>query len=520
MSYEIPIASGRSVVPARAAQYVRMSRDSQRYSTANQAEVIAAYARDRSITIVRTYADEGLSGLAIEWRDGLKALIADVDSGQAEFDCVLVYDVTRWGRFQNLDESAYYEFMCQRAGISVHYCADEFENDGSLASFMLKNNKRFNAADFSRQLSKKVFLGQSRIIRMGFWRGGMPGYGLRRQLIDEAGAVRTTLEYGQKKFLQTDRIKIIHGPDREIETVRRIFTSFVSEGKYLAEIASELNAEQIRTTRGLRWNGETVGKILGNEAYIGSLIYNRSSYKLKQRRVVNPRDMWIRHDGAFPPVIAPELFARAQEMLRTRRLQLTDQEAIDRLAALGREKGHLTVAIIAAADDILSAESYRRRFGSLVAAYELAGYQPAPRQRLGETADKYRALLAQLAAKIVGQVNRLGGRAKVDPDGLLCLNDDCRISLGSARAVSYVSDRVRWRVRTNRKAKSDLSLIVRMDASNTGIVAYYLLPTADLAGTKVKVLRLSNPVFAQACRYDGFEALCRVWAGWEERSPA
>jgi hypothetical protein len=84
--------------------------------------------------------------------------------------------------------------MCQRAGITVHYCADEFENDGSLASFMLKNNKRFNAADFSRQLSKKVFLGQSRITRMGFWRGGMPGYGLRRQLRDEAGAVRTMLE--------------------------------------------------------------------------------------------------------------------------------------------------------------------------------------------------------------------------------------------------------------------------------------------------------------------------------------
>ncbi|WP_458163543.1 recombinase family protein [Bradyrhizobium sp. 18BD] len=119
MSYEIPIASGRSVLPTRAAQYVRMSRDSQRYSTANQAEVIAAYARDRNITIVRTYADEGLSGLAIHWRDGLKALIADVESGHAEFDCVLVYDVTRWGRFQNLDESAYYEFMCQRAGITV-----------------------------------------------------------------------------------------------------------------------------------------------------------------------------------------------------------------------------------------------------------------------------------------------------------------------------------------------------------------------------------------------------------------
>ena len=86
--------------------------------------------------------------------------------------------------------------------------------------------------------------------------------------------------------------------------------------------------------------------------------------------------------------------------------------------------------------------------------------------------------------------------------------------------MNYVSDRVRWRVHADRKAQSDLSLIVRMDASNTGIVAYYLLPTADLAETKVRVLRLSNPVFAQACRYDDLEALCHVCAGWDERSPA
>jgi DNA invertase Pin-like site-specific DNA recombinase len=420
----------------RAAQYVRMSTDHQRYSTANQADIIASYAQSRNLSIVRTYSDEGLSGLSIAWRDGLKALIADVEIGRADFDCVLVYDVTRWGRFQNVDESAYYEFICQRAGITVHYCADEFENDGSLTSFMIKTNKRIGAADFSRQLSKKVFLGQSRVARMGFWRGGLPGYGLRRQLLDQSGVVRTQLEYGQRKYLQTDRVTLIHGPEKEIETVRRIFRAFVSEGKYLGEIAAELNAEQIRTTRGLRWNGDTVSKILANEVYTGSVIFNRSSFKLKQRRVVNPRDMWIRHDNAFAPVVAPETFAKAQQMMLTRRQRRSDQEAIDRLAALGREKGYLTTAIIGAADDILSTETYRRRFGSLVAAYELAGYQPEPRQRLAETADRYKALLGELAEKIVRVINDLGGKAAIDPPGL-CVNDGCRISLGSARASSH-----------------------------------------------------------------------------------
>jgi hypothetical protein len=34
--------------------------------------------------------------------------------------------------FKMLDESAHYEFVCKQAGIKVAYCAEDFENDGSL----------------------------------------------------------------------------------------------------------------------------------------------------------------------------------------------------------------------------------------------------------------------------------------------------------------------------------------------------------------------------------------------------
>ncbi|MBK3665067.1 recombinase family protein [Bradyrhizobium diazoefficiens] len=506
---------------SRAAQYVRMSTDQQKYSTENQAEAIAAYAERRNLTIVRTYSDQGLSGLGISWRDGLKSLIADVEGGRADFDCVLVYDVTRWGRFQNVDESAYYEFICQRAGITIHYCEDEFENDGSLASVILKNVKRVGAADFSRQLSKKVFLGQSRIVRMGFWRGGMPGYGLRRQLIEESGAVRQTLEHGQQKYLHTDRIRIIHGPEAEVDTVRRMFRAVAIEGKYLGDIAAELNAQQIRTSRGTRWSGETVGKILANEAYTGSLIFNRASFKLKQKRVDNPREMWIRHDEAFPAVVSSELFTRAQEIMRARRAKRSDQEVIDRLAALGREKGHLSTAIIAAADGILSAESYRRRFGSLVAAYALAGYQPEPRQRRAETTAKYRVRITGIAAEIAATIKDLGGAATLDIEsGTLRLADGCRIAIGSARAITDGAKRVRWKIHANRRAKAELTLILRMNPSNDVVASCYLLPTYELAQARGKILRITNPVFAQACRFDSVDAFCRLCVGFDERWPA
>src|SRR5690242_4598713 len=89
----------------RAAQYVRMSTDHQKYSTQNQAEEIASYAARRGLTIVRTYRDDGRSGLRLEGRPGLKELISDVLLGHADFNTILVYDVSRWGRFQDADES-------------------------------------------------------------------------------------------------------------------------------------------------------------------------------------------------------------------------------------------------------------------------------------------------------------------------------------------------------------------------------------------------------------------------------
>src|SRR6185436_1720940 len=110
----------------RAAQYVRMSTDYQRYSIENQAAEIAAYAQLHKLSIVRTYRDEGESGLKIKNRMGLTELIEDVRSGRADFGHVLVFDVSRWGRFQDVDESAHYEFLCKQAGIKVAYCAEQF----------------------------------------------------------------------------------------------------------------------------------------------------------------------------------------------------------------------------------------------------------------------------------------------------------------------------------------------------------------------------------------------------------
>ena len=193
---EIGHRRARIPVLVRAAEYVRMSTDHQKYSTENQADAIRQYASKRGIEIVRTYADEGKSGLRLDGRDALKQLINDVQAGSADFEAVLVYDVSRWGRFQDADESAYYEYICKRAGISVQYCAEQFENDGSPVSTIVKGVKRAMAGEYSRELSAKVFAGQCRLIELGFRQGGPPGYGLRRRLVDQNGAPKAELTRG------------------------------------------------------------------------------------------------------------------------------------------------------------------------------------------------------------------------------------------------------------------------------------------------------------------------------------
>src|SRR5690349_10172095 len=202
--------------PTRAAEYVRMSAEHQRYSTENQADAIRRYAAQRAIEIVRTYADQGKSGLSLGGRDALKQLIEDVQIGRADFETILVYDVSRWGRFQDADESAYYEYICRRAGISVQYCAEQFDNDGSPTATIIKSVKRAMAGEYSRELSVKVFAGHCRLIGLGFRQGGMAGYGLRRQLIDEQRQPKGELARGTQKSLQTDRVGLVPGPGLEV----------------------------------------------------------------------------------------------------------------------------------------------------------------------------------------------------------------------------------------------------------------------------------------------------------------
>jgi len=469
------------------------------------------------MTIVRTYADLGKSGLHIDGRNALKQLIQDVEAGQANFSAILVYDVSRWGRFQDADESAYYEYICRRAKIGVHYCAEQFENDGSPVSTIVKGVKRAMAGEYSRELSAKVFIGHCRLIELGFRQGSSPGFGLRRMLRDANGVYKGRLERGECKSIQTDRVILVPGPPDEVEAVREMYRAFVEEGKSEAEIARSLNEKGLTTEGGRTWTRRAVHQILTNEKYIGNNVYNRISWKLRQRRVMNPPEMWVRRDTAFEPIVSQEIFFKAQAIIQESQKKSTDEELLDRLRRLMEREGRLSSRLIDEREYLPSSYAYQARFGSLIRAYKLIGYTPDRDYQYIETNKQLRLMYPAVVEDVVERICELGGVISRDPStDLLTVNDEFTASLVIARCRLTYAGSYRWLVRLDSGLVPDITVAVRLDADNRAALDYYLLPKIDMTFEKL-LLREDNGLILDAYRFDtldyffGMARRTRLW---------
>lgn len=494
----------------RAAEYVRMSTEHQQYSTENQSDKIREYAARRGIKVIRTYADAGKSGLRIDGREALQRLLRDVESGQADFNVILVYDVSRWGRFQDADESAYYEYICRRAGIQVCYCAEQFENDGSPVSTIVKGVKRAMAGEYSRELSAKVFAGQCRLIELGFRQGGPAGFGLRRVLIDQAGNVKSELARGEHKSLQTDRVILTPGPDSEIRIVREIYGWFTDGGMHEIEIAKRLNDRGLVTDLGRSWTRATVREILTNEKYIGNNVYNRVSYKLKKLRVINGPDMWIRKDSAFEAVVSQEAFYTAQGIIRARARRFSDEELIEKLRGLFERRGFLSGLVIDETEGMPSAAAYIHRFGSLIRAYQAVGFTPDRDYQFLEVNKFLRRLHPEVVAGTEREIANLGGTLVRDPaTDLLNVNREFSASIVLARCQSHDDGRRRWKVRFDTSLAPDITVAVRLAPGNETIQDYYLLPRLDFGLPRIS-LADHNGIEFESYRFDTLDYLYRM----------
>jgi DNA invertase Pin-like site-specific DNA recombinase len=476
----------------RAAQYVRMSTDRQKYSIQNQAAVIAAYAHAHRLEIVRTYADEGESGLRIRNRTGLQDLLRDVAAGNAGFDHILVYDVSRWGRFQDTDESAHYEFVCRKAGVKVAYCAEQFDNDGSMLSSIIKNLKRVMAAEYSRELSVKIHAGQSRVASMGFRPGAPLGYGLLRELVDENRQPKAILESGMHKWLSTDRVRVRPGGPDQVAVIRWIFRQCL-ERQSDCEIARKLNQRKVQTADGRSWNSARVNRILQNEMYVGNMIYNRGSRKLGAKRTENPPELWVRAEGCIDAIIDQKTFLRAKKIIEERRVQITEDEMLSRLRRVLHKKGRLSPSIIAAAKEVPCVHTFVRHFGTLRNAYRLVGYEFTRDYRFVDAKARWTAVIEKLSSQVAAEVRERGGEATVGPSkDSLSVEGKLNVLFRVARAYPKEGNLTQWRIPRLGRLPSGWMVVARLTDDNAAILDYVLMPINDVLKRYSKCMRITE----------------------------
>ncbi len=296
------------------AYYRHSAEDKQENSVPIQREHVHKFAALHDIEIIHEEADEGKTGLLAN-RPGFVAVFRDwVENDAAlHFDYVLVFDVSRWGRFQDQDQAAHYEYICKMRGKQVIYVARGFpKEEHKLIGHLQTSIERYMAAEYSRQLSEKVFHGCVHISKQGFSAGGPPCYGMQRILLDESHRPIRALKKGEHKQISNQRVTFAPRDDETAVTVRTMFRELVYMRKTPPQIVSELNEKNIRSPSGGKWGIPGVLRVLRNETYSGTRIYNRTWNRLKQGRRKNPVQEWIRVPHAFDGIVETEMFERAQ----------------------------------------------------------------------------------------------------------------------------------------------------------------------------------------------------------------
>ena len=460
-----------SIQLSRAAQYLRMSTEHQQYSIANQSATMALYAAAHNSGIVRAFIDEAKSGTTIKGRKGLQELIRLVESGAADFDHILVYDVSRWGRFLDSDEAAHYEYLCKRAGITVHYCAEQFENDNSATSNLLKAIKRTMAGEYSRELSVKVSAGQRRLVAMGYWQGGYGPFGMRRQLIGQDGRPKQLLKLGEWKSIDTDRITLTPGPPDAVKTIQLAFDLYTKKGKSRYEIADILN-RQGRFRGKKPWNIVMLRCLFSNPTYRGAYAYGK--HRGKYRAV--PREQWLTCEHAFPAIVSLKQWTQAYERVLCEVRRPKDAEMLEGLRQLWKRKGKLSSDIINASKDVPSAVAYAKHFGGINDAYKLIGYPLIRDLSWGHAVRLTRRINKTLCDEICERVRGIGGSAELMPTfGMIRLNGNVTVKV-ALRKCWVREEGIVWVLPLGKCSLADVLIVGRLNPPERSIMDYFVLP--------------------------------------------
>lgn len=461
------------VPKTRAVAYYRHSaQDRQENSIPIQRDQVREWATKNGVEIIHEFSDAGKSGLNAEGRPAFTQMMDEWVKQRHDFAYVLCLDVSRWGRFQDIDLSAQFSAECRKNNKQVIYTTIGKPREDDPLYPVYVQFERFRAAQYSRELSDKVWRGCVKISEQGYWAGGSPPYGLRRLLLDEKREPLHPLEPGQRKGIQNQRVTLVEGDPAEVTVIQRIFHEFVDLVHSEYRIAEGLNADGIPSPSGRRWGAGGVLARIQNQNYIGTLVYNKTSQKLKTPRHDNPPEEWVRTPEAFEGIVSLEQFTRAQEILEERRKKYDPERMLGQLQSLYKQYGVFRSSLLQLQEDLPSAGTYTRHFGSWDESFQQLHREPR---------DRARKLVHEQIRQRVPQV--------LSYADFLVLDQKLAVSIQPAVPIphGYTSY---WPFRPDSRQVIDITLgVLLSDPGECEILGYVALPRL-LTGTNI--LRVSS----------------------------
>jgi hypothetical protein len=241
-------------------------------------------------------------------------------------------------------------------------------------------------------------------------------------------------------------------------------------------IAETLNAEGLKNQYGRAWSAHNVKAILTNEKYAGTLIFNRSTQRLRSSRRPNDLHKWIRLEDAFPAIVSKETFNRTRQVRLRRGKHWTDDEMLDGLRDILVEHGKVSADLIDRSD-LPSAKSYALRFRGLVAAYEAAGVSGPSLSRATITRYRLRCVTKDMAIELERCARRANAQLEKVTTRTYRVNG-VTVRLLCTRC-RYERSHPCWKVTVRHAPAVDFVLWVRMNQANEEVAQIYLLPVQN-----------------------------------------
>lgn len=362
--------------------YIRLSREDgdkeESDSVSNQKKLLEEFLEGKTeIGLKDFYIDDGYTGTNFE-RPGFRRMLNDIM--EEKINCVIVKDLSRFGR-DYIDTGFYLERFFPEKNVRFISLIDGIDSEKQSYDMLLPIKNIFNE-QYARDISRKIYATILAKQKAGDFVGAFACYGYRKHP-------------KEKNRLSID--------EEAAAVVRRIFTLFV-QGISKRQIAELLNQEGIpcpseykrlcgenyRNAHGaekMRWTYSTVHQMLGNEIYTGNMVQGKKHQKMHGRQQMMPRDKWIRAKGTHEPVIEPELWEKAQRLLRQRRKEVCrvyEQPILSGLLKCGDCKKNMIL------------NRWKRADGSMAAVYYCGTYK-----RRGKTECTPHALPAEAAENMV-----------------------------------------------------------------------------------------------------------------------